>query len=307
MNTAAILEHYGVDPAATLGAGMEARVYARDDDTVLKLYHGTVALENILVLQRWYDALDATQLPYALPRILGVADHDGTVATIERRLHGTPMTRVLPRATPAAMDQAMRQYVHAALALQVVRVEPPLGRYKLFDPWGISATSDGDWHGFLRRWLRRKSAPLGAVLRRDVRDWDAKLARLRGWFDVPYTGPCRVIHGDFFPGNLLLDTEHRIAALLDFGLMTMVGDPLWDVATGAAFFDMYDEWKVAARERCLGIALDRLGVGVRPTLNAYVLVYSIVGADAYDPACADGHYRWCVANLDDAALWRDMP
>ena len=44
-----------------------------------------------------------------------------------------------------------------------------------------------------------------------------------------------LMHGGFTPGNLLIDVRRQIAALLDFGLLIMYGDPLFDLATGWVF------------------------------------------------------------------------
>ena len=86
----------------------------------------------------------------------------------------------------------------------------------------------------------------------------------------------------------------------------MYGDSLFDIATGWVFFDMYDELKADIRERLLDITLDRLGEGVRGKLYRYVLLYSILGANAYSPDCTDGHYHWCVANLNNEAYWNNI-
>jgi len=43
--------------------------------------------------------------------------------------------------------------------------------------------------------------------------------------------------------------------MLDFGLFTMNGDFLFDIATGRVFFDMYDELKAHICERYLDLAL----------------------------------------------------
>jgi len=79
---------------------------------------------------------------------------------------------------------------------------------------------------------------------------------------------------------------------------------LFDVATGWVFFDMYDELRANARERYLSLILDRLGESARPKLHRYVLLYSVLSANTYSPTCSDGHYRWCVANLNHPAYWR---
>ena len=274
---------------------MEATVYARDDATVLKVYRQPPALPNLHVLQQFYDLLDGEDVPFALPRIFAVEDHGDAIATVERRFTGVPMTERISASNAASFYE---RYLDAAFAVGRVRLRAPLGRLKLFDPGGIS-TSD-DWHTFLRRFVDQAAARSAPFLRRDVGDWDGKRGALNARLAAPYDGPMALIHGDVFPGNILMDGD-QITALLDFGIFTMWGDPLWDIATACAFFDMYGAR--STRDDLLAWATQRLGAHVRPRFALYILLYSLVAADAYDPTCEDGHYRWCIANLNDDGWW----
>lgn len=141
-------------------------------------------------------------------------------------------------------------------------------------------------------------------LPRDVTDFGQKLARVQASLARPYTGPVRVIHGDFFPGNLLVDDGGQVAGLLDFGLFTMAGDPLFDLATAWVFFDMYDERRADLRGQLLDAILQQYGAEVRGSLYRYVLIYSLLSANVYAPDCTDGHYRWCVDNLNNPVYWQ---
>lgn len=298
-----ILRKYYISPDALLRRGMEAEVYACGPDAVLKLYPGTACLAEMRALQGFYDALDRQHLPYALPRIHMVAQEDDLVVTVEQRLDGTPMSALLPLLDADRLEAMMERYLTAALALSRIQAPPDLDRFKLFDPHGISRRADGDWHSFLARYVARQRARIGLCLSRDVPRFEARMQQLDAVLAQPYGGDCRLIHGDFFPGNLLVDEDGQVTALLDFGLMTMYGDYLFDIATGWVFLDMYDELKVHACDRYLALLLDRLGGDLRPMLYRYVLIYSILSADTYSPACADGHYKWCVANLNSAHYW----
>lgn len=173
----------------------------------------------------------------------------------------------------------------------------------MFDRNGISSRGSGDWHQFLTRSLVHKLPQVNTYLIRDVPLFMEKMQRLYAILDQPSRGDYRLIHGDFFPGNLLINEEYHIAALFDFGLMTMYGDYLFEIATGWVFFDMYDELKAQVRERYLALLLDRLGEHVSGKLYRYVLIYSILSANTYSPDCSDGHYQWCVANLRNQHYW----
>jgi hypothetical protein len=298
-----ILHKYQVSPDTLLSSGMEAEVYAYGPETVLKLYAGTASLNDLLILRDFYDSLDRQLTPYALPRILTVAQEDQCLITVEQRLAGIRMSAALPALTPGQLEAIMQRYLTATLALSRIQPPPVWERYKLFDPDRLSYRANGDWHQFLARYLRHKLGQVADYLSRDVPQFGLKAQRLQAVLDQPYWGDYRLIHGDFFPGNLLINADYQVTALLDFGLLTMYGDYLFDLATSWVFFDMYDELKAQVRERYLAMLLDRLGEQVRGKLYRYVLIYSILSANTYSSKCADGHYRWCVANLSNQHYW----
>jgi Ser/Thr protein kinase RdoA (MazF antagonist) len=300
---ARILQKHHISPDARLSSGMEAEVYAYGPDAVLKLYAGTATLADLCILRGFYDSLDRQLVPYALPRIYSVAEEEGLLVTVEQHLAGTRMSAVLPGLTTEQLDAMMQRYLTAALAVSQIQAPPALDRYKLLDPGHMSRRDNGDWHQFLARYLTHQLAQVAPHLSRDVPDFAAKVQRLYAVLDRPYRGDHRLIHGDFFPGNLLVDEERQITALLDFGLLTMYGDHLFDIATGWVFLDMYDELQAQVRQRYLAMLLDRLGEGVRGKLYRYVLIYSILSANTYSSDCSDGHYQWCVANLSNEHLW----
>ncbi|GAF06592.1 hypothetical protein JCM16418_560 [Paenibacillus pini JCM 16418] len=85
--------------------------------------------------------------------------------------------------------------------------------------------------------------------------------------------------------------------------MTMYGDYLFDMAIGWMIFDMYDELKSNILERYLELIIHTLGEEVRGKIYLYVLVYSMVSANLYAEDCSDGHYQWCVRNLNNNMYW----
>lgn len=224
---------YNVSPAALLSRGMEAEVYAYGPDAVLKLYAGTASLDELLVLQSFCDSLDRQLVPFALPRIHVVDQRDGFVITVERRLAGKRMSEALPSLTAAQLDAMMRRTLTAALAVSRIEAPTVFDRYKLFDADRISNRAGGDWHQFMVRYLEHKLAQVARYLSRDVPQFAARMQQLDAVLAQPYGGDYRLIHGDFFPGNLLVDENLQITALLDFGLLTMWGDYLFDIASGA--------------------------------------------------------------------------
>lgn len=300
---AQLLQKYDVSPDARLGGGMEAEAYALDSHRVLKLYPGTTSLSHLKTLKTFYESLERQHLPYELPYIYDVIQEGDTIVTVERRLNGERLEDRLPGLDARQLEQVMERYLTAVCALSAIKASPSTERYLLFDAEGIGQRADGDWHHFLDRYLALKLAQLTPYLSRDVAQFASKIGQLRAILAQPYDGELSLLHGDFYPGNLFVNDALEINALFDFGLMTMYGDALYDVATSWVFFDMYDSLKADLRGRYLEVILARLGEQVRGKLYRYVLLYSILGANAYSLECADGHYLWCVANLNHQHYW----
>ena len=301
-----ILQKYGLSLHNLIRKGMEAEVYALGSDVILKLYMGTTNLTYLVTLQNFYASINPWTLSYSLPYIQAVAVEGDICISIERRLPGMPMSEILPTLTKRQMDRMMQAYLTAALELATIQIPSDFDRYKLFDVEGMSQRTNGDWHQFLTRYLAQKLTQVTRYLDNDVTNFAMKVQRLNTVLAQPYTGSYRLVHGDFFPGNILIDEMYHITALLDFGLMTMYGDPLFDLATGWVFFDMYDELKANIRERYLSMTLETLGKRVRGKLYRYVLLYSILCANMYSSTCTDGHYRWCVTNLNNQEYWNNL-
>ena len=50
--------------------------------------------------------------------------------------------------------------------------------------------------------------------------------------------PKALVHGDYFPGNLLMSERLEVSAVIDFSVFTLVGDPLLDAACAVVFLEM---------------------------------------------------------------------
>ncbi|MCB0063279.1 MAG: aminoglycoside phosphotransferase family protein, partial [Caldilineaceae bacterium] len=233
---AAILGRYGISTTEPLHSGMEAEVYALDDTTVLKLYPQTTTTANLETLQRFYASLVDATLSYALPEIHKVEEYGSYTVVLEKRLHGRPLSALVAERPPDQLGDLPARYIAAVAELSQLTMPPHAARYKLFDPDGISARLAGDWHTFLRRYLDQKLTQTAPYFARDVADYAAKVQQMQRTLAASYLGPHALIHGDFFPGNLLVDEQGCPTALLDFGLFTMYGDPLFDLATAWVLF-----------------------------------------------------------------------
>ena len=104
-----------------------------------------------------------------------------------------------------------------------------------------------------------------------------------------------VVHGDVCPPNVLMDGA-RVAAVLDWGFWSTAGDSTFEASLAAAFFDMYspDARRIdeLLTERFVALGHDR------ELMRLYRRAYAIVTATIYDENAGDGHYQWCVEQLN---------
>ena len=301
-----ILQQFGLTSQNQLSRGMEAEVYRYGKDRVVKLYADINHFTHLQTLQAFYNAFNREVVSYELPQIESIAVHGNFCVSIERFLPGRRMDTVLPTLGHEELNQKMVTYLTAQMELSKLTNFSNLNRFLLFDIDRISLFDNGDWHHFILRFLEQRLITSQGYLRKDVVDFQQKLTLMKVVFSQPYQGQLQLIHGDYFPGNLLVDERGKITGLLDFGILTMLGDPLFDIATGWVFFDMYDELQANLRARYLAVVLDRLGGRVRGKLYRYVLLYSLLSANTYSATCDDGHYQWCVQNLNQQIYWDGM-
>lgn len=283
-----------VDPLATMraagfavthevGRGMEGVVAALDHERVVKVWDRRLRAE-VDRLRTFYDAVEdgfeRAGVHLAVPRILEVAEADGLVVTVHRRLRGAPAACPGPEPVLEVLTALARVPAHPDLALlPVPDGEPP------FDP----AVSFGDSLGAL---VLRRAPLLGSLLAEGAADQLA--AALRALTPVPP----RLVHGDLGPVHVLL--EHgRPTGLLDFGYVSTVGDPAFDAAVAACLQDMFGPRSAAATAALDALSVERFGHSPE-VLVLYRAAYGLVTA-----SCLAGHpgrhLDWCLRLVD---TWR---
>lgn len=279
----AVMRAAGFAVTHEVGRGMEGVVAALDDQRVVKVWDRRPRVE-VERLRTFYDAVEAgfdrAGVRLEVPRILDVAEADGLVVTVHRRLRGAPATA--PGPGPVIDVLAGLAQVPATPGLAVLPVpdgEPP------FDPAVPFGTSLADL-------VLRRAPLLGPLLADGVAE---RLAdALRALTPVP---PC-LVHGDLGPVHLLLE-DGRPTGLLDFGYVSTVGDPAFDAAVAACLQDMFGPGAAAATAAVDALSVERLGHDPA-VLVPYRAAYGLVTA-----SCLAGHpgahLDWCLELVD---AWR---
>jgi hypothetical protein len=205
-----ILAEFGIGASALIGSGRQSLVYALDDARVLRVF------------RRGGDMVALTRLKAFLADIDGRADiatpliekiDSAARFTVERRLPGTAMIALMPGLKGGRRRTALANYVAGADKIAAIDYrDRPYGH--LLAPAPIRA---GTWTEFLRRSLDRALMRNGAVIAAEVGDAEDLRARALALSEPLTPRPAKaLVHGDYFPGNVLLDAALTVSGLVDF-------------------------------------------------------------------------------------------
>lgn len=290
---ARILERFNVQERDLIGAGGESRVYALDDTAILRLPRTKPFEAGSRARLAAFLEQIAGKLPYATPEILDIGT--GDAYTIERRLPGRVMTDVLRTASSDSRDHAFRNYVLAAEALGEVEL-PHLPYGHVVDASPVRA---GSWHTFARESLAHFRARNRITIAKEIGDPYVLFDKAADLIiHLPETPPHALVHGDFFPGNVLLDNRLQITGVIDFGIYTVVGDPLLDLAVSYLTLELLPETSAHDARFVRDIIIERHGEEIADAFRFYraYLAFSMADpANAAEPY--PRLYGWSMAML----------
>ncbi len=279
-----------------LGWGGESQVYALDAARVLRVCWPGGNRGYLDRRRALYDWLAMRDLPFVLPVVLESGSLDDRLYTVERRMPGRVFSRVLPTLRGADRERALTSYLDAAEQIGAVEIpDRPFGE--------ILAAGEplqrNSWPEYLWDRLKQSYRLIRPDLERDVPEIDAILAHVRSELrDLEGFAEKRLVHGDYFPGNVYVDDTLEVSGVGDFGYSTVVGDPRLDLAGAVAFLEVVEghqaEDSVYLRRRLT----ERHGEDIARWLHLYRLYYSL-----YFSSCGDQKlYAWCARSL---RAWRD--
>jgi Ser/Thr protein kinase RdoA (MazF antagonist) len=288
----AILAQHGVTEADELGHGGEAHVYALDEHRVLRVHHHEAA-EHQRRIGELYASLDRASVPYSLPEVLEVHG-DGEVSwSVERRLAGRPLDELVGTLHGADRERALTAYVDGAAAFGALGLPSGWtdGYGELFTAERLRTDRWGDLLAARLGLQLDQGRPLleGVVPRlADVR------TRLLGEARLEEDGPPTLVHGDWFPGNVMLGDDLQVSAAIDLGWLTVVGPPDHDVRSAVVFFEVRP-WLEPGDAEVLDAAAGRhLGPDasdlIERTRRFEQARFAFVDEDEH-------LHRWCVAGL----------
>lgn len=248
------------------------------DDLAMRLPRRALAADLVRREQRWLPDLAPT-LPVAVPTplVLGVPHSDYPYPwSVVPWLPGVPAATLIGGG-PSGAGHGQEPWA-TDLATTFAALHRPAPRDAPHNP--VRAVP-----------LAARAEAIAERLRRIGADWAAPI--LAAGLDAPvHSGVPRWVHGDPHPGNVLVDGDARLSALVDFGDLS-AGDPACDLA--AAWLHFGPGGRTAFRRRYDALQpQDREGRWDRAAAWALAMASAVIDQAPDDPSNAG----WARAALD---------
>lgn len=226
------LKHFGVTEADLLGKGEEARVYALGAGTVVRVYSDQTPSSYVRDLERFYRTLDTRAVGFQVTRFDEIVELDGEVCVVEPRIPGLALADMLRSVQGELRERALANYMRAASEVQLIGFDADYHGQILGQPPVRAST----WSSYLHDRVRASlvEAPWAKA---DLIDPDRALVLFDGLAQRRQAAPRVLAHGDFHPGNVLVDPDGAVTGVIDFASHSVMGDPLLDLTSAAFFFD----------------------------------------------------------------------
>ncbi len=230
-----ILCYEGVDDPVLLGAGEDAYAFALSDSEAIRIFP-EVSPDFVSELADLYERLREHPFSFQCPRIYDVRTYKGIAYTIERKLPGRPMGEILRDVDGNARQRILRNYLNAILELAAVEMNDcDFGGLIQSTVWLTGKT----WEKFLCIQLETSLCRIGSRLAAEFLDFRRSVSRIEAMIDGPMSWERKsLVHGDAYPGNVLISEDGEVATILDFGRHTLVGDPRLDIAIAVELTEM---------------------------------------------------------------------
>ncbi|WP_328291328.1 aminoglycoside phosphotransferase family protein [Kineococcus sp. NBC_00420] len=292
------LHALGYPDAHWLAAGMEADVYALDEQTVARLPRDVATTGDAPTepVERLLEQLTECQLPFAVPAPLGrLGLPDGRSLLRQPRLRGRSIGDFYDLTTGHLDPRAEQALVELLSALRTIPQQHPIDVPDLPLLGESAVTTAQPWEAALQRLLDDRTRRFGGLLRAHVERLDDLVDACDAFLISRRDVAVALQHGDICPENLLVDDDCRLSAVLDWGFLTMLADPVLEMALTSGFFDMYGPHALRTDQRLTDLFVEAFSVR-RADVLRFKAVYALIGANAYS-GTADGHFQWCAAVL----------
>ncbi len=287
-----IPERFRVDVVRRLGQGGEAVVYELTGGRALRVFHRKP--HGASTIAAFYRDISRGAPSFALPRILEQGEDDGMAYSLDALIPGRPLHELLASLDDEGRERALASYTDAAFEIAVLPlVRDDFGEF-LRDDDSITAAT---WQQYLLARMQRSLAE-SPWLAADVPSLANLIETLTRRIEGLIPAAKALVHGDYYPGNVLLTDDFRVSGVIDFGPVTVIGDPGLDLASAVIFLEVMPG---GCRPSDTAFVRDRLiprvGAGIVDAIATYRGWYAIRFAPYRDDD--PNLYAWCVKSLTD--------
>jgi aminoglycoside phosphotransferase (APT) family kinase protein len=291
-----ILERLNIKHPVLIGEGVEAWVYALDDDRVMRICKqgGHVVREGLMKMRDFYDALDSSEEGIALPKTFSVNELDGVIYAIDQRLKGEQLAKLLVIFPEEECHRMLKSYLDVVSHIS--------GFHSSFDFFGEVLSPRPlrceSWAEFINTKVRQSYDSAAVLFDQEVSDMQAILAFIKEELSLvaDVTTPV-LVHGDYNAMNVLADSSGKISALTDFGTLTLGGDPRMDLTSGViGFLEAEDGLRPEDGKFLMECIVDQYGEGILRITHLYRVYYAICFA-SYCKETDPRTYAWSMRTL----------
>lgn len=202
---------------------------------------------------------------------------------------GKNLTATLPRLEGAARERAFDSYLDAVISLGTVS----LGEHWYGEVLADEPVRAPTWVQFLCDRVRRHASTASSRARADLPELDVLVADFCEEVLTIRVHSPHLVHGDFFPGNVIVDEAGHVMGVVDFASLTMAGDPAMDIAGALAFLDITPGLRSTDIQR-LHERVQHLEPAALRRESTYRRFYALSYLHAIDDPPL---YRWCLETL----------
>jgi aminoglycoside phosphotransferase (APT) family kinase protein len=273
-----------------IGHGGEATAYELTGGRVLRVFHDHP--HEIEALAAFYRKIEGHGASFRTPEVLEYGEDSGVHYSVDRLIPGRALHELLPSLRGVERERALDAYADAVWEIAAL----PYSGTVFGEIMREDAIQAETWAAYLLRRMERCLDVSRGYLREDVAGLDEAV----GWLErsisaMPAVTP-GLVHGDYFPGNVLVSDDLAVSGVIDFGPLTVIGDRMMDAASALIFLEVsrpgYTQADSARVRRRLARACDA-------PLDELADIYRGWYAIRFSPYRDDDAnlYAWCAGSL----------
>ncbi len=294
----ALLSDFGIAPdAEAIGLGEQAAIYQLDDERALRIFKDASRDKFISEQADLLTAIRGQNLSFATPEFLEWGIIDGTLFAIEALLPGRSFLGELTRLRGVARLTAWTNYAEAVYELGRLKFQAP-GFGDLYPHTATDPIRASTWRGYLGATIDNHLTRFHAELCLDVPHLDGTIARIHSALDrlhEPESG--HLVHGDYSPGNVMIDDMHNVTAVVDWSEYCVIGDPLLDLAGSLTYLEMQAGIEPGDIGHVRSHLVDIAGDHILLPISAYRMWIALMMTSRWYRQNSQRHYSWATKLL----------